>query len=351
MFEETIAQHGTKFLVAALAVLLGLACLALVLWIVRRRPSSPFIRGGRNRQPRLSVLDAAAVDTRRRLVLVRRDDVEHLLMIGGPTDIVIESRILAPTQADAPETATSGTIAAPMPSEPMPAEPAIAAIIPAQEPAPATVAARPAPAAVAVPSAPAVVRTTATVLPTRAEQPAPPMPASGISAMGNMLYGADTGPAVATPRASQPLPEAAPARAAPPAPSLQPVHAPAPSLERNAIDALDRARDRVLTSPVGTGSERLAPQAMPTPSPAQPQTPAVEPQRPAVENAALVSEFERILEQEIATAPARSTGSVAPGTRTEPAAPEAGPQQPKSREETEAEMARLLGEISVTRNS
>lgn len=350
MFEETIAQHGTKFLVAALAVLIGLACLALVLWIVRRRPSSPFIRGGRNRQPRLAVLDAAAVDTRRRLVLVRRDDVEHLLMIGGPTDIVIESRILVPTQADAQETAASGIVAAPMPAE-QPAEPAIAAITPARESTPAAVAARPAPAAIPVPPAPAVVRTTAAVLPTRAEQPAPPMPASGISAMGNMLYGADTGPAVATPRASQPEPAVAPARPAPTAPPIQPPHAPAPSLERNAIDALDRARDRVLTSPVGTGSERLAAQVMPTPSPAQPQAPAVAPQRPAVENAALISEFERILEQEIATAPPRSIGGVAPGTRTEPAAPEAGPPQPKSREETEAEMARLLGEISVTRNS
>ncbi len=351
MFEETIAQHGTKFLVAALAVLIGLACLALVLWIVRRRPSSPFIRGGRNRQPRLAVLDAAAVDTRRRLVLVRRDDVEHLLMIGGPTDIVIESRILAPAQADAQETAPSGIVAAPMPGEQKPAEPSIAAMPPARESAPAAVADRPAPAAMPVPPAPAVVRTTAAVLPPRAEQAAPPTPASGISAMGNMLYGADTGPAVATPRASQPEPAVAPARPAPAAPSIQPPHAPAPSLERNAIDALDRARDRVLTSPVGTGSERLATQVMPTPSPAQPQSPAVAPQRSAVENAALVSEFERILEQEIATAPPRSIGSVAPGMRTEPAAPDAGPQQPKSREETEAEMARLLGEISVTRNS
>ncbi len=39
------------------------------------------------------MLDAAAVDTRRRLVLIRRDDVEHLILIGGPTDVVIESRI------------------------------------------------------------------------------------------------------------------------------------------------------------------------------------------------------------------------------------------------------------------
>ena len=95
MFQEILTENGTKFIVAAVVVLLGLLCLALVLWIVRGRPSSPFIRGGRNRLPRLAVLDAAAIDTRRRLVLVRRDDVEHLIMIGGPTDVVIESRIVS----------------------------------------------------------------------------------------------------------------------------------------------------------------------------------------------------------------------------------------------------------------
>ena len=94
MFQEILAENGTKFVIAAVVVLLGLLCLALVLWIIRGRPSSPFIRGGRNRTPRLAVLDAAAIDTRRRLVLLRRDDVEHLVMIGGPTDIVIESRIV-----------------------------------------------------------------------------------------------------------------------------------------------------------------------------------------------------------------------------------------------------------------
>jgi flagellar protein FliO/FliZ len=40
------------------------------------------------------VIDAAAVDGRRRLVLVRRDNIEHLLMIGGPTDIVVEPNIV-----------------------------------------------------------------------------------------------------------------------------------------------------------------------------------------------------------------------------------------------------------------
>ena len=51
------------------------------------------IAGPRGRQPRLAVIDAASVDGRRRLVLVRRDNVEHLLLIGGPTDILVEPNI------------------------------------------------------------------------------------------------------------------------------------------------------------------------------------------------------------------------------------------------------------------
>lgn len=93
MFDELVTAYGNRFLVAALGVSLALLCLFIVLWLLRNRAPSPFVRGGRNRQPRLQVLDAAAVDARRRLVLVRRDNVEHLVMIGGPTDIVIESGI------------------------------------------------------------------------------------------------------------------------------------------------------------------------------------------------------------------------------------------------------------------
>ncbi len=48
----------------------------------------------RGRQPRLAVIDYASVDGRRRLILVRRDNVEHLLMIGGPTDVVVEPNIV-----------------------------------------------------------------------------------------------------------------------------------------------------------------------------------------------------------------------------------------------------------------
>ena len=39
------------------------------------------------------MIEQASVDSRRRLVLIRRDDVEHLIMTGGPVDVVIETGI------------------------------------------------------------------------------------------------------------------------------------------------------------------------------------------------------------------------------------------------------------------
>lgn len=47
-------------------------------------------------EPRLAVMEQASVDSRRKLVLIRRDDVEHLIMTGGPVDVVIETGISAP---------------------------------------------------------------------------------------------------------------------------------------------------------------------------------------------------------------------------------------------------------------
>lgn len=44
-------------------------------------------------EKRLAVVEHASVDGRRRLVLVRRDNVEHLIMTGGPVDVVIETGI------------------------------------------------------------------------------------------------------------------------------------------------------------------------------------------------------------------------------------------------------------------
>jgi flagellar protein FliO/FliZ len=85
------------FIFAFLAVL---ALIALAAWLVRRFASNRLgANTNRGRMPRLAVIDAAAVDGRRRLVLVRRDNIEHLLMIGGPSDIVVESNIVRASAA------------------------------------------------------------------------------------------------------------------------------------------------------------------------------------------------------------------------------------------------------------
>lgn len=81
---------------AIVALGLVLALIMLTVWLMRRFGSGGIASGasGRNRQQRLSVLDSAPVDARRRLVLIRRDNLEHLLLIGGPTDVVVEANIV-----------------------------------------------------------------------------------------------------------------------------------------------------------------------------------------------------------------------------------------------------------------
>lgn len=87
---------GPEFATAAIWTLAALILLVIVLVVVRLIRSmtfGTFVAGGRNRKTRLAVMDATAVDSHRRLVLVRRDDIEHLLLIGGPTDVVVEREI------------------------------------------------------------------------------------------------------------------------------------------------------------------------------------------------------------------------------------------------------------------
>ena len=62
---------------------------------VRRFGSGRFgTASTRGRQPRLVVLEHASIAAGRQIILVRRDNVEHLLMIGGPSDIVVEANIV-----------------------------------------------------------------------------------------------------------------------------------------------------------------------------------------------------------------------------------------------------------------
>jgi flagellar protein FliO/FliZ len=105
-------MQAVTFFFAFVAVL---ALIGVAAWLVRRFATNRLGANiNRGRMPRLAVIDAAAVDGRRRLVLVRRDNVEHLIMIGGPTDIVVESTIVrAQTRDLLPQ--RPGVIAAELP--------------------------------------------------------------------------------------------------------------------------------------------------------------------------------------------------------------------------------------------
>src|SRR3974390_3218734 len=90
-------MQAVAFFFAFVAVL---ALIGVAAWLVRRFASNRLgTNTNRGRMPRLAVIDAAAVDGRRRLVLVRRDNTEHLRMIGGPPDIVVDSNIVRASRA------------------------------------------------------------------------------------------------------------------------------------------------------------------------------------------------------------------------------------------------------------
>jgi hypothetical protein len=72
-----------------------LAFLALaIVAIIAVKLFSGGVRGRRGN--RLSISEYYEIDKSRRLVLVRRDEVEHLLLIGGNQDVVIESSFGSP---------------------------------------------------------------------------------------------------------------------------------------------------------------------------------------------------------------------------------------------------------------
>ena len=95
MFETLFGAEtplAVRFFFAFFVILVLIGATA---WVVRQfgaaRLRTDSLRG---RRRRLEVIDTASVDRRRRLILVRRDSVQHLLMIGGPIDIVVEPNIV-----------------------------------------------------------------------------------------------------------------------------------------------------------------------------------------------------------------------------------------------------------------
>ena len=87
---------GQQYFVLLLVFIALAALVVLAFWFMRRylggRRESAKPRG--RRSSRIAVVDAAIVDARRRLILIRRDHVEHLLLVGDAADVVVEPNIV-----------------------------------------------------------------------------------------------------------------------------------------------------------------------------------------------------------------------------------------------------------------
>ena len=91
---------GNTVVTAVLALGIVLVLIVLGVWVLKVFfKASTTIGRGRNR--RLTVIDSVPLDSRRQLLIVRRDDVEHLILTGGPQDLVIESGIAVDKSARA----------------------------------------------------------------------------------------------------------------------------------------------------------------------------------------------------------------------------------------------------------
>lgn len=310
------------------AFIVVLALIGIAAWLVRRFATTRLgANTQRGRMPRLAVIDAAAVDGRRRLVLVRRDNVEHLLMIGGPTDIVVEPNIVraAPGRDQLPQRSNA---AEPPRLAPMPDAGSWADEAPRPElldhPEPQMPEPPPRPAR---PSFADEVRRPAPALAERRSEPSLP----GFP------------PETIAPRPErEPRPEPMPPRVARPEPPLMP--------------RPPRQSDPVKVPPVR--AERAA---APPPPPPVPQAPPVPPPAPAPAAPSSAEQNLAEMAQRLEAALRRPAGEtaappVAPeppaappprAARSEPPAPPAPPPKPATEktsfENLEDEMASLLG--------
>ena len=217
-----------RFIVAFVLVL---ALIGLTAWLIRQFGSARASNSGgaRNRQPRLAVLDSAIVDARRRLVLIRRDNVEHLILIGGPTDVVVEENIVR-AQSAAAQSPAPVQRQAPPPRAPIEFEPEFdPTLVPYDEPT-YDEPIRPAPAA-RMPQRPAPRPPVERNAPT--PRPAPAARQDQYDDVTKRLEAALRQPAaeprVAPPPAptARPAPEPRPTPPAAPAPRAEPAPAPA----------------------------------------------------------------------------------------------------------------------------
>jgi len=77
---------------AFLALIFVLGLIGIVAFIFKKFSHGNFTHSTKNKK-RLSLQEVFYIDAKRKLVLVKRDDVEHLILLGANSESVVEKNI------------------------------------------------------------------------------------------------------------------------------------------------------------------------------------------------------------------------------------------------------------------
>lgn len=81
-------------------------------WLARRFGIAPgAATGGARTARRLEIVESLALDPKRRMMIVRRDGTEHLILLGDGRETVVENGFAAPVGLAAPAPATTAQAA------------------------------------------------------------------------------------------------------------------------------------------------------------------------------------------------------------------------------------------------
>ncbi|SFU60764.1 hypothetical protein SAMN02799631_01430 [Methylobacterium sp. 174MFSha1.1] len=99
MLSSILGTDGSPLLSYLIVFLIMVVLLSLFAFGAKRFARGRLTLGGnggtsRSRQPRLGIVDIYELDRQRQLILLRRDNTEHLLLVGGPNDVVVERNIV-----------------------------------------------------------------------------------------------------------------------------------------------------------------------------------------------------------------------------------------------------------------
>jgi flagellar protein FliO/FliZ len=98
----------STYLRFVIALVFVLALIGLIAWIARHFGFGRVVARPRGAVRRLEIVETAVIDAKRRLVLLRRDGTEHLVLLGAGTELLVESGI---TPVAATPTAPAAAVA------------------------------------------------------------------------------------------------------------------------------------------------------------------------------------------------------------------------------------------------